>query len=242
MPQEMSVAADPDAALRSHAVRIIEANQRFRGCFVEWIGAVGAELKAAQEELAGNHEGFIRWAKAEFGWSKSRTYQLVQASDIVAKVSTTVDDPARLPSNESQCRALAAVPPRKQAKVWLQAVEAAEQRGSDPTAAQIRRIATPSRGDADAAAPADPDAILDRAKALLRKYLAAVPDGVSDLGTLFDELLAEHRDETDAGTIAVMADATIKVSADISPTLRESRVPLVLAVTTVDATVEEAVA
>ncbi len=209
MPQEMSVAADPDAALRSHAVRIVEANQRFRGCFVEWIRTVGAELKAAQEELAGNHEGFIRWAKAEFGWSKSRTYQLVQASDIVARVSTSVDDPARLPSNESQCRALAAVSPRKQVKVWLQAVEAAEERGGEPTASLIRRH-SPQAKDKAAASPADPVAILDKAKALLRKYLAAVPDGIGDLGTLIDELFAEHRSGTLTVIDAVPADATVE--------------------------------
>jgi hypothetical protein len=210
MPQEMSVAADPDAALRSHAVRIVEANQRLRGCFVEWIGTVGAELKAAQEELAGNHDGFIRWAKAEFGWSKSRTYQLVQASDIVARVSTSVDDPARLPSNESQCRALAAVAPRKQAKVWLQAVEAAEERGGEPTASLIRRYSLQAKDKTATTAPADPDAMLGKAKALLRKYLAAVPDGIGDVGTLIDELLAENRSGTITVIDAVPADAAVE--------------------------------
>jgi len=238
MPREMSVAADPDDALRPHAVRIVEANQRFRGCFVEWIRTVGAELKAAQEELAGNHEGFIRWTKAEFGWSKSRTYQLVKASDIVARVSTSVDDPARLPSNESQCRALAAVPPRKQAKVWLQAVEAAEERGSEPTASLIRRYSPQAKDTPAASSPADPDAILDKAKALLRKYLAAVPDGAGHLGTIIEELVAEQGN----GPIALMNDATLKVSHDISPTLRESRVPYVLDAVPSEATVTEAVA
>ena len=78
--------------------------------------------------------GYLSWkdyCKAEFEMSRPRAYQLLDFVEIkrAIEVSTNVDSP----QNESQTRALKAVPAEKRAEVWERANEIA---GSDSVTAK----------------------------------------------------------------------------------------------------------
>lgn len=240
MPEAVEIAA-PDDLLVAHATAINAAREKARVNFVEYITTVGSELKAAQAKMADGHKGFYKWALAEFAWSKSRVYQLITASDIVARLSTSVDDRISLPSNEAQCRALASLPEKHRRKAWSKAFEAASASGREPTATLIRRHAPRgSIAHAKADSAGDPNRLLQRLDASVRKMVLQHPDRLGDTVATLSSLIEFCQRPY---VIAAIADATPKVSCDISPTLRESRIPLivdgVIAVEAIDADAPE---
>lgn len=214
-----------EATLDERARRINAANTKAREGFVEWITIVGSELKAAQEEMAGEHSGFLKWASEQFGWSKSRVYQLIAAFDVVQRLSTTVDDRTFLPSNEAQCRALASLPLKKQRRTWERAVEEASASGKEPSAAMIRKHSP--RGSAAKAerAAADPDRLLRRLDSAVREMAMHHPDRLADTVAMLSSLIEFCQRPH---VIAAMADATPEASPDTCPTIRVDRTPVVL--------------
>lgn len=214
-----------EATLDERARRINAANSKAREGFVEWITIVGSELKAAQEEMAGDHSGFQKWASEQFGWSKSRVYQLIAAFDVVQRLSTTVDDRTVLPSNEAQCRALASLPLKKQRRTWERAVEEASASGKEPSAAMIRKHSPRGFVAKAERTPADPDRLLRRLDATVREMAIRHPDRLADTVATLSSLIEFCRKPH---VLAAMADATPKASLDICPTIRADRIPLVL--------------
>jgi hypothetical protein len=190
MPKASALAI-AEVSLDEHAIRINAANAKAREGFVEWIRLVGGELSAAKEKLAGEHAGFQRWAREQFGWSKSRVYQLIDAADVVSRLSTSVDDRISLPSNEAQCRALVALPKRDRKKVWQEAFEVASQNGREPTAALIRQLAS-GGGNASATgtATADPDAWLHKAAELFSRFVEHSPERAAEACERMRSLIA----------------------------------------------------
>jgi hypothetical protein len=80
---------------------------------------------------------FEQYCEKKWGFSKSRAYQLIGEAKVVHNLLASGIEPDALPENEGQARALAAVPPEKQADVWKQA--SAEGKA---TAAKIKAIAS----------------------------------------------------------------------------------------------------
>lgn len=201
-----SAPAIAEASLDEHAVCINAANAKAREGFVEWITIVGGELSAAQQKMAGEHAGFQRWAREQFGWSKSRVYQLIDAADVVSRLSTSVDDRISLPSNEAQCRALVALPKKDRKKVWKEAFEAASQKGREPTAALIRQLA-PGGGNASgtATATADPDAWLDKAAEMFSRFVEHSPERAAEACERMRSLIAMC-DSSDARPYVIDAE------------------------------------
>jgi hypothetical protein len=218
--------ADASASLDEHAKTILDANEKLRSDFCNYITTVGGSLKAAQESLASDHGGFYKWSREQFGWSKSRVYQLLAASDVVSRLSTTVDDRISLPSNEAQCRALASLPKKRLGKVWTQAVEVASERGCEPTAALIRRLApASSRAASNVSPPSDSDRALRRIDTAVREVVLHHPERIADAVAMLSSLI-EFCERPHV--LPARADGTPKVSLDISPTLLADRTPLVL--------------
>lgn len=78
-------------------------------------------------------ETFEDYCHQRWGLSRSRAYQMIDASDIAHAMSTIVDTP--LPTNEGQARELSGLEPESAAEVMR---EAREQTGGRVTASAIR--------------------------------------------------------------------------------------------------------
>ncbi|MCP4783373.1 MAG: hypothetical protein GY903_01195 [Fuerstiella sp.] len=112
------------------------ANDQFGQHFSEWALVVGSELQAAQEELAEHKAGFGKWCKDKFGWSTSRTHEILNAAETI-RLTSAIAEVA--PTNEAQCRELAKVPEEHVAEVWRQVVMASEKTEKPITASRIKK-------------------------------------------------------------------------------------------------------
>ncbi|MBX3438245.1 MAG: hypothetical protein KF861_12190 [Planctomycetaceae bacterium] len=177
------------------------ANERYAGEFVEWVTAVGTELRVAQELLAvnGSHASeFGRWVQTEFGWTARHARHLIAATEIMSILGTTVPR-TNLPSNEYQCRELLKLPDADRQSVWQdvcdkveqnrQAIENAKADGREPpapltvTAKLIRETAEPYL-PADDVAPSYDDEIDEDATALFDAVKDALRDAESAVNML----------------------------------------------------------
>lgn len=79
---------------------------------------------------------FEEYCDKRWKFSRSRAYQLIDSSKVVHNLLTSGVEPAALPSNESQARALSAVPEDQQADVWKEA-----SKDGKASAAKIRAVA-----------------------------------------------------------------------------------------------------
>lgn len=122
--------SDLENTIATRAELIRSANAKFGKQFTQWVTAVGGELRAAQQELARHKSGFDKWCKAEFGWSKQHVHRIMDANITIESITSPIGDVSKLPAptNEAQCRELAAVPKDKVAEVWQQVVEHAEEK------------------------------------------------------------------------------------------------------------------
>ncbi len=140
---------------------ITAANQRFESDFGQWIKIVGDQLRTAQRLLAQHHDGFDRWVREEFGWSRSHTYRIMEADATLAILSPvgdvsrgTVDrgdntappaDPKPLPGCERHLRELAKLPAAKVPVVWETVVETSKRDDIPITSRLIQKVAAPHR-------------------------------------------------------------------------------------------------
>lgn len=101
----------------------------------------GRELDMIKEEglyieVADTFEEFV---KMEFGLSKSRAYQCIEAWKVHQAMSTIVD--VEPPKNEAICRELAVLESeQEQADVWQAVHDVCETQGKQPTAGLVKRV------------------------------------------------------------------------------------------------------
>ncbi len=87
-----------------------------------------------------NYSSFPSYCRERWGFSRSRSYQMLDAGRVVAQLSTIVDS-GQLPKNECQARALAHIKdPQLQAEVWLKAEQVACEEHIPVTASLIQEI------------------------------------------------------------------------------------------------------
>lgn len=97
---------------------------------------VGDALATIRDErlYRSSHGTFEAYARERWGMERTRAYQLIDAAEVTASLSTIVDTPK--PANEAQARPLAKLKakPEEVAEAWGNAVEAS---GGKPTAADV---------------------------------------------------------------------------------------------------------
>jgi hypothetical protein len=96
---------------------------------------VGMAMKAIRDHklYQGQYESFESYVKNRWECSRPRAYQLIEAAEVDAHLSTIVDKSER-PQNESQLREVAKAPVEQQAEVVKKAVEKAAEENRKPTA------------------------------------------------------------------------------------------------------------
>ena len=99
---------------------------------------IGSRLKELQqlEVYKETHKSFEAFVLAEFGLSRARAYQLIEAAEVDANLSTIVDN---RPQNEAQLREVAKAPPEQQAEVVKKAVEKAAEENRKPTSKDYKQ-------------------------------------------------------------------------------------------------------
>jgi hypothetical protein len=147
--EERAAASQVRRALQHQGHTLVELEAviaRGLDTFVE----VGAALAEIRERQLYRHQGFDRfedYCRDRWQLGRSRAYQLMDASQVVSLMSTIVDTdgvPLPPPANEAQAREL--VPVLKQQgdaaaeATWREVTDQAAERGSPPTAAQIREV------------------------------------------------------------------------------------------------------
>jgi hypothetical protein len=82
------------------------------------------------------HDNFEEYCRERWNMSRPRAYQLIDAANIAANLSTGVD--TLCPANERQIRELASLPPDDQRTVWAQGV--GESNGKQPTPSKLSEL------------------------------------------------------------------------------------------------------
>ncbi|MCA9130599.1 MAG: hypothetical protein KDB22_26100 [Planctomycetales bacterium] len=88
------------------------------------------------------HRTFEDYVKSRWGLSRSRAYQLIEASEVVDKVVNKMSkilDKSLLPANDSQLREIAKAPEEKQVEIVSKVAEKAAAENRKPTAADYRQ-------------------------------------------------------------------------------------------------------
>jgi hypothetical protein len=195
----MSTALVIPKGLDRCADHIRSAQQKAQKSFAEYIETVGGELEKAQRLLAVHHAGFGQWVKDEFGWTTSQADRLIKASATMRLLSPIGEvKNLPLPSTESQCRPLAALPAEDVPVVWERICGASEQAGKPITAAIVKAVveelsppekkaakprnavpqtAALSRGEEDI----EPDQMLDEISYYALAFLDACPERADEL-------------------------------------------------------------
>lgn len=100
---------------------------------------VGISMKAIRDQklYKGKYDNFESYVKLRWECSRSRAYQLIEAAEVDANLSTIVDKDR--PQTESQLREVAKAPVEKQAEVVKKAVEKAAEENRKPTAKDYKQ-------------------------------------------------------------------------------------------------------
>jgi hypothetical protein len=141
--EERAAAQEVRRALQHQRHTLVELEAviaRGLDTFVE-VGIALAEIRERQLYREQGFDRFEDYCRDRWQFSRQRAYQLMDASLVVALVSTIVDTE---PANEAQARALVPVL-RQQGEdavqaTWREVADQAADRGSPPTAAQIREV------------------------------------------------------------------------------------------------------
>lgn len=111
---------------------------------IDSITAMGEALREIRDSgLYKRYGTFEDYCAVKWGFSRARAYQFIEAEKTVNNLLTSGVSPEALPTNEAQARALASVPPEKQAEVW----DRARAEGK-PSAAKIKAMAADHLPDA----------------------------------------------------------------------------------------------
>lgn len=118
--------------------RVIEQGLK---TFVE----VGSALAFVNENrlYRGTHETFEVYAKEKWNLSRTRSYELMAAADVVSAIADTGQAP---PENEAQARQLSRLPEEDRADVWR---ETLQRTNGKPTAAAVREVSEEQRKRAE---------------------------------------------------------------------------------------------
>lgn len=102
---------------------------------------VGSRLKELQqiEVYKETHKTFEAFVLAEFGLSRTRAYQLIDASDTTESLSKILDK-TEVPKIESQLLEVAKAPQKKQAEVVKKVAEVAAKENRKPTAKDYKKV------------------------------------------------------------------------------------------------------
>lgn len=109
---------------------------------------VGMAMKAIHDNklYKGQHETFELYVKNRWECSKTRAYQLIEAAEVDANLSTIVDK-SDIPQMESQLREVGKAPPEMQAEVVKKAVEKAAEENRKPTAKDYKEAVKQVTGE-----------------------------------------------------------------------------------------------
>ena len=104
------------------------------------VGEALAEIRDRGYYLT-DYDTFEAFCQQEYDISRRRAYQLMDATDVVTRLSLSGEfPPAQLPRTESHAVALANVEPERQREVWDEVVTVAQHEKTKITAAEIARI------------------------------------------------------------------------------------------------------
>lgn len=196
-------------------------NGRVTEAFATWLCVTTAVLDRAVE-IAPDNAAFMQWAETEFGWRKSRVYQILAAGRIMITLAdSTVVDSSDLPSNEACVRPLVVVPPDKLVDEWQGIVEHAREHGLPVTAVLVERCLHKYRrdvGDEGSASTINGPRWLDAAEAAVGGDSPVEKFAVAMIGRLKKLSAAGHLDEPEREYLAGVFDS-------ISLCLRNGRAP-----------------
>jgi hypothetical protein len=222
----LTVVSDaPDAehleSLADCASVIHGVNRRVTEAFAGWLCVTTAVLDKAVE-IAPDNAAFLSWAETEFGWRKSRVYQLLAAGRVMITLAdSTVVERSDLPSNEACVRPLVVVPPDNVVDEWQGIVEHAREHGLPVTAVLVERCLEKYRrdvGDEGSTSSINGPRWLEAAEAAVGGDSPVEKFAVAMIGRLKKLSAAGHLDEPEREYLAGVFD---KVAA----CLREGRAP-----------------
>ena len=132
--------AEPLNSLERTSLRNAEATiEKGLGTFMD----VGTALYDIREGklYRESHKTFEKYCLKKWGFSRPRAYQLIEAAETTARLSTNC---RQIPANEAQSRELSRVPEDQQAAVWEDTLE---RTGGKPTARDVRETADTDLAD-----------------------------------------------------------------------------------------------
>ncbi len=102
---------------------------------------VGMAMKAIRDKklYEGQYKTFEIYVRERWGYTRPRAYQLIEAAEVDANLSTIVDKSTR-PQNEGQLREVAKAPAEMQAEVVKKATEKAAEQNRKPTAKDYKQV------------------------------------------------------------------------------------------------------
>jgi hypothetical protein len=105
---------------------------------------VGIALTAIRDRklYRATHKSFEAYVIAKWEFGRTQAYRLIDAAAIINSLKETGVQPEALPTSDRQTRALAPLPPEKQAEVWREARKVSP----DPTGKQVQDLASRARG------------------------------------------------------------------------------------------------
>lgn len=108
---------------------------------------VGLSMKAIRDQklYEGEYKTFENYVNKRWGYSRPRAYQLIEAAEVDANLSTMVD--IDRPKGERQLREVGKAPPEKQAEVVKKAVEKAAEENRKPTAKDYKKAVKQVTGE-----------------------------------------------------------------------------------------------
>lgn len=127
-----------DLAVLNHAEQVaLEECERVIGEGIKTFVAVGSSLSFVRDNklYRGTHQTFEAYARERWNLSRTRSYELMEAAEVVSAIADTGQAP---PENEAQARQLARVSEPERAEVWRETVERTE---GKPTAKAVREVA-----------------------------------------------------------------------------------------------------
>jgi len=124
-------------ALTTSELQTLSACEQTIDAGLKTFVAVGEALLTIRDQRLYRHAyvTFEEYCGERWGISRPRAYQMIDAAQVVGRLSTIVDIP--IPSNEAQARPLASLPPDLQPVAWQQSVETAN---GKVTAAHVAKV------------------------------------------------------------------------------------------------------
>lgn len=109
---------------------------------------VGMAMKAIRDKglYQGQYKTFDVYVRERWGCSRPRAYQLIEAAEVDANLSTKVDKTDR-PQHETHLREVAKAPVEKQAEVVKKAVKKAAEENRKPTAKDYQQAVKQVAGE-----------------------------------------------------------------------------------------------